>query len=981
MQRIIKEKKKASIPKKTARKKILWSFLIFLIVFNISFLPFEAKNRLNSQHNFFVSFTDVPIAQADLTTVIQIIDPMSGAINKISKVFPDQKTLDDFLNQTPGATIESIVDSAVNPTGNGSWWDPSSWNATAWLAKRIAEYIINSILAVIYIVMWFFYSLIYGLTSLAEKILALIMDPEFIGKLQGFTTKDFVKTTAQKVADFCNGIYIFILIYIAIGTILGNVSTKKLLVKLVFAAFLTNFALVISGVIIDFSQVVMYSVWDGIKNQGGGEFTPGTTILNNLQSKLKVGYTGSGEATIGNIQIDALAFLAGGLSLALPKIIALGGLLTLGLALVVSLITITFVLMIRIVALWILLILSPAAFLLSVLPQTEKHWNRWFEGLTKYALSGPILVFFLWFALKAEKGVKGVAKIQQSGSNDNVKNIFFNFVAENVAVLFEMFTLIIIIWAGILIANEFGIAGAKNINGLINRSSSWGKKILRAPGKVLATTAGVLGRTNYVGSKILQGSRERKLEDLEIARSKAIKSRDLDKVKAIEDQIKQQQGVISKGSQARISRTKFFSAINPQMIKGSLADFWRNSNKEYMDDSESALREFGNKFFVDKLLFKKRRLVKNAGKFTENDLIKTNLELADLERERKEKIKKQVSDLGLTGTDEGKKRLGEINKDYQLELDKKNKEIIATYFSKSSDKEKKEIEDSILKNGFLAPVWAQKAIDLAEDQKQESWKESFYQKELFSREIKKAEERINKMNLTPEQIIRMIERGEGDRNTQIALLRKVSSSGKFFGDLIKKMTDNFDLDKVATELQKDPKYSQLSPEKLKEEAAWEARSRAISTLGQRASENEVIAGMRAAEVDARKTHNLPQVGLVSFDKGTGSWKISNKDEQKDITGKFVSGWTPRDFTQIHPQTFDNSVSRQVLAESADWHNLSRSDVFMKNLSKSTHKQFVDYQKEFLNHITDQQQKTGFENVLSRTNPEFVFRQQNNNRSK
>jgi hypothetical protein len=59
---------------------------------------------------------------------------------------------------------------------------------------------------------------------------------------------------------------------------------------------------------------------------------------------------------------------------------------------------ILFMLIARMVVLWVLIVLSPLAFVLSVLPQTEEYANQWWSEFTANVITGPVLLFFIWLA-------------------------------------------------------------------------------------------------------------------------------------------------------------------------------------------------------------------------------------------------------------------------------------------------------------------------------------------------------------------------------------------------------------------------------------------------------------------------------------------------------------------------------------------------------------------------------------------------------
>src|SRR3989344_5022547 len=68
------------------------------------------------------------------------------------------------------------------------------------------------------------------------------------------------------IRDLANMLFIFVLLYVAIGTILGlsKVNWKKTLVLIVIAALLINFSLFFTKIIVDASNIVALAFYQGI---------------------------------------------------------------------------------------------------------------------------------------------------------------------------------------------------------------------------------------------------------------------------------------------------------------------------------------------------------------------------------------------------------------------------------------------------------------------------------------------------------------------------------------------------------------------------------------------------------------------------------------------------------------------------------------------------------------------------------------------
>ncbi len=185
----------------------------------------------------------------------------------------------------------------------------------------------------------------------------------------------------QLIRNLCNIFFIVILLVIGLGTLfrLESYNYKHLLVKVVIAALLVNFSLV-------FGQAVL-GVADTVQQQ----FLPDSTnVIRALGSKLMVEpinkLTDSSNFSTGNATTAGASFA----NLTKP-IFALA----LALGAFFTFLALAAFLVIRIVALWILLLVSPLAYVANVLPQTASYTRSWWTHFLKYAFMTPVLAFFL----------------------------------------------------------------------------------------------------------------------------------------------------------------------------------------------------------------------------------------------------------------------------------------------------------------------------------------------------------------------------------------------------------------------------------------------------------------------------------------------------------------------------------------------------------------------------------------------------------
>lgn len=209
--------------------------------------------------------------------------------------------------------------------------------------------------------------------AIAGSFLSIVNSPDFISL--GYTQNNpFVIHGWTLVRDLSNMFFILFLVFIALGSTLRikEYELKKILPTLTGIAILINFTPVICGFIIDASNIIMNTflsavgsgieaamktfieVFDALKDQVNKSGNPLETL-------------GFGIGTIIFVFISAFVFF-----------------------------TFAILFFVRHAALWILVILSPIAFLCYILPQTKKVWSQWWNQFIQWCFVGVIGAFFLY---------------------------------------------------------------------------------------------------------------------------------------------------------------------------------------------------------------------------------------------------------------------------------------------------------------------------------------------------------------------------------------------------------------------------------------------------------------------------------------------------------------------------------------------------------------------------------------------------------
>ncbi len=257
--------------------------------------------------------------------------------------------------------ISSNIIAADTAANSSSWWN----DPFAAVINNLFDFVDATI-------SW----LMEGLTS--KLFLTILQHGVFI-------QSDIVKAGWPFIQGITNLGFIFVLLYIALATTLRlesvSTSVQRLLPKLLMGALLVNFSLVIGGLIIDASRLVMAIE---LRFVGGGEVSDGKLISEILEHSKTIE---TSSATILGQTSEAKGYAGIVLTRLQSTIVRL--------ALTLGLLIIALNLFVRYVALLILLIFSPIAYLAMVLPQTKDFSIKWWSYFIKWVLYGPIVLFFM----------------------------------------------------------------------------------------------------------------------------------------------------------------------------------------------------------------------------------------------------------------------------------------------------------------------------------------------------------------------------------------------------------------------------------------------------------------------------------------------------------------------------------------------------------------------------------------------------------
>jgi hypothetical protein len=306
-----------------------------------------------------------------------------------------------------------------------------------WLANPVA-------IAIAIIVLQFLVATTSAILWLATSILSWVTSENFISL--PYISEGIVEIGWPLCRDFANMALVIFLVIIGLATALRirDYEAKKALPVLIIVALLVNFSPVICGFFIDAANIVMNWFLEGIKEVGHVYehfFNLGKEITDKL---------GKGD-------IESFGSLAAEGLIIRPLIISV---FNVGAAFIIFLFSFIFIL--RYIALWALVILSPLAFVSYILPVTKRFWNMWWNQFVQWTTIGITMGFFLYLGFQL-LGITTTGELQLVASDLPESAEAPNPVAWLLNSILPYFVVLAFLGLGFFLGLSSGAAGAKQI--------------------------------------------------------------------------------------------------------------------------------------------------------------------------------------------------------------------------------------------------------------------------------------------------------------------------------------------------------------------------------------------------------------------------------------------------------------------------------------------------------------------------------------
>jgi len=263
--------------------------------------------------------------------------------------------------------------------------------------------------------------------------------------------------------DLANMFFIFILIYIAISTILGAASgqTRKMLVSVILVALFINFSLFATKVVIDASNIVTVQFYNSIATGGNSADNGLSQVFMNASH-----FTTLFQDVTPDKLSETNFLLIGFMSLIFSIMLA------------ICFIAIGVLFLIRFVTFIILMILSPLAFLGLTLPALSGSFDKWRKALTDQAIFAPFMMAMLWVVAAIINSNGFMVALQVKNPSVTWANAFGAHPGGAIYVIVNFAILIIMLIAGMAISKQWAGKGGDSVIGMADK---WSRKVVNAP--------------------------------------------------------------------------------------------------------------------------------------------------------------------------------------------------------------------------------------------------------------------------------------------------------------------------------------------------------------------------------------------------------------------------------------------------------------------------------------------------------------------
>ncbi len=290
--------------------------------------------------------------------------------------------------------------------------------------------------------------------------------------------------------DIANLGFVLGIIIIAVATILRykNYTAKQILWKLIVAALIVNFSLVIGGAFVTVSNSISSYLLNAMGSGGGAG---AVAQIGDSFGFIKIVSDVSSWSALGTLA-NVIGFGDGA---SLSMLAALSVILLFGVVFLFTLLGIAGMLLLRYFNLVFLLMISPVVWLLWIFPDTNQYFRQWWTKFLHWIQFAPIMLIFLYIALSVlSKWSAYQASVEGSlGTNYSFMGIFGDTGGTNKLRFGTLMVAIVacaLLVGGLKMAQAMGVGGTKMALGAFDRTK---KGVQKRAGALAQRTGAKVG--------------------------------------------------------------------------------------------------------------------------------------------------------------------------------------------------------------------------------------------------------------------------------------------------------------------------------------------------------------------------------------------------------------------------------------------------------------------------------------------------------
>lgn len=288
--------------------------------------------------------------------------------------------------------------------------------------------------------------------SISGALLNWIVSPDFVSVSYtnpgGPNGNPVIAAGLDITKSSVNLFLIILLVYIAVSIALrleGEGGAKKLFTRLIIIALLVNFAPLLVGLIVDASNIMTNSTLKALGQSISNVLTQTSSWSDGIFNQLYGMITFSSSIIARGMIMICLNF-ATGLALLLYAILFL----------------------VRYVAIWVLVILSPIAFVSWIHPVFKKmFWDWWWKNVLEWSFIGAFMAFFLYLGARAFEILPVLfrTQMQTAGLEPEVVGLLNQ--------TFPYFVVLAFLFLGFTMGLQTGAMGGELIIGMSKKAGGW----------------------------------------------------------------------------------------------------------------------------------------------------------------------------------------------------------------------------------------------------------------------------------------------------------------------------------------------------------------------------------------------------------------------------------------------------------------------------------------------------------------------------